>query len=790
MFRLYLNYLLRDVRKNKFFFFFNVLGLMAGIACFICVIVLVLYETSYDNYHVNGDRINRVTTTVTSGGNETKAALANGFLPELVRLEFPQVEATVRFKVIEEKLNIKPRAESEAIPLRQAYFTDPTVFSVFTYNVLEGDANQCLVNPNSVVLTRSVARKVFGDRSALDETINVNGRAYLVTAVMDDVPSNSDLSFDALFSINELEPEMVQWAYTFLLFSNEKEAREFQPKLDFLTETKIAPQVNKEGIAIKYNLELLRDVHFSSNQYDTNKGSRVYIRMFLTTGFLILVIAYLNHTHTGAIRSFAHTKEIGIQKIFGAQQSSFVRQFFFDGILLSSAALVLSFGIIWLILPSYASFINRPLSLSDLFSPQALAIVFSCVILLNGVASIYPAYFSKSIQPTEVSRSKTGRGAKIGIFSKAMLGIQFFIAVAMISSAMIIYRQVNYIKSKPLGFNYKDVLVVEIPTGGDAGMAARNMKNSLKMNPNVIMTSFCDANSLPGQFSSIEVVEFHQNSVLTRKSFNNISVDENYFELLEIPIAIGSSFSDARDSVQATGAIASASFVKQAGWEEPIGQKLRVAGSQMDNTVVGVIPDIHFNSLHNPIVPLLVFQSLDRPEYLLIRVRHEQGREAVESVKKLWSTVNPGFPLQYFFLEDRLLGQYEYENNLLITLLGFTLVILTICCFSLVAYGVYIIKHTSLETAIRRILGATFFDIFLRLATQFVFVLLVAFAVATPVTVFVMSKWLDAFIYHVDVSYIDFVVALVLAFGATVAILCYYSYKGILVNPVDTLRQS
>jgi len=785
----YLNLVKRGFLRNKLFFLLNLLSLSIGIAAFWIVLLFVQYETSFDSWNLNAHRISRITTSLVTGGNFTKTALSNGFLSEMLLMQFPHVEEAVRFKRYEEKLTPSVLGREEQIRINDAFYADQNIFNVFSFHVLEGDASACLAEPNSIVLSASTARKLFGSATGLGESLTINNELYVVTAIMEDVPSNSDLKFDALLSMTTLESETIDWVYTFILFRNTRAKQTFQPELDFFTQTKISPQLAKEGVSISYTLEPLEDVHFvDSNLYDTPKGSRAYVYMFFFTGLFILIMAYLNQVNTSVIRSFSMSKQIGIQKILGASNGSFVLQFFIDGVFFSLLALLLAFIIGWFVVPLFAGFTGRPIHHIGLLTGRTIFVIIGVIVLLNAFGCVYPAFFTRSINVRDVSNAKAGKNSGIGTFSKMMLGFQFFIVLSMITSAIIIYRQVQFVNNASLGFNYKNVLVLELPENEVGAASGRMLRNKLKGESYVKGTAFCSSNSLPGQFSSVEVFDFLQDGAKNRKSISNITVDNDYLTLLEIPVVKGSAGLTATDTMRAAGILVNESFIKNTEWKEPVGGMVAIANTADKFRISGAVADFHFNSLHNPIVPMIIFQSERQPSYLLIKIDNLNEKQSAEKLKVLWQGVSDS-PFEYFFLEQRLLEQYEYESSLLISLIVFTLIIFVICCFSLTSYGTYIVRQTMLDTAIRRILGASFGSIFTGLVKPFSIILASAFLIASPVTLFMMRHWLEIFVYHINPRAEDFIISLSISVTITVLILGYYSMKGINTNPIKVIRQ-
>ena len=779
----------RNFLKYKFHYLLNILGLTLGISCFVFTLLYVFYEHSFEGYHENKNRIARVVTEVKSGGDETKTALANGFLALVLPDEFPEIEAVVRFKHLEDKALIKTDDLVENIMVEDIYLGDPQVFRVFSYGFLEGNPATCLAEPNTIVITKTTAEKLFGSSSALNKFVVLNGRTLKVTGVLHDLPGNSDFKFQAL--ISSVGFGEIDWAYSYILFDNADSRSSFQSKLDVYTEKNISPVFKSQGVDISYTLEPLEKVHFSNNSlYDTEKGNKVYVYIFLTTGIFILLIACVNYISLTVVKSYVRISEVNIQKIFGASQARIILQFIVESFLLVFISTVISFFLVYAFLPGYANVLNRSITHSDLFDWRIALVIILVLVVLGVSGALYMAFSSRNLQLSGTLKSKSGsQGMRIKKVVKSMLGLQFFISFFMLIAGLLVYQQVNFLNDAPLGFNYENVLVVELPQEGQKTANAKQLKLLLDGQPQVKSTAFCGQNSLPGQFSSVEVFEYQNEGIQNRKTSNNILIDEHYFKLLEIPILKGNHFREKDNSGTVHSAIVSNMFVKNVGWENPIGQKLVIPG-QLELEVVGVIPDFHFSSLHNPIEPMIIIQEPGFPAYILVKTMGGNNELVVEGLKQSWSNAFPEYPLNFFFLEDFLSRQYLSEHNLVMLLLTLTGLIVLISCLGLIAYCSYIIKQDSLEIAVKRILGASFWNIYSKFIRQFLPLLVVTFILSSIVAWYLLNQWLDRFSYHIDMGYEHLFVALLGMILLMGSIMMFYTLRGVRINPVKLIREN
>ena len=561
----YANLVFRVFIKNKDHFLLNLLGLTLGITCFLFALLYVFYETSYDDYHINQDRIARIVTTTESGGNETHTALSNSFLAPMLPKSHPEIELIQRFKAFDGKAAIKINGKSDAIAFDNVYYSDADVFNMFSYTLLEGDRNSCLAAPNSVVLSKRMARNLFGDSPAINRSVQVNDKVLKVTGVIADMRGNSDLRFDGLISMKTLSaPDEIPWMYTYVLFRSAQTMSRFQPKLDQFTRRFINPQTFRQGITISYRLEPLKSIHFSTSYvYDTPKGNKVSVGIFLALGILIFVIACANSINILVVRTSSRSLLITVQRVFGAQKGELVLLQAIESMIPAIIATILSFFIVGISLSAFAGMVNRPIVLSDLLNWRILLTVAARLLVLCAGDAVYTRFYLQNIRMTDVLQSKNSRGFGMMVVPRIMLSSQFFISIGVTVAALLVLRQVNYLRDMPLGFNPRDVLVVELPIGQHMEARSKYLKAQLGSDANILKLSLCGGHSLPGEFTDIDVVEFRQQGVLVKRGIDNISVDANYFSLLQVPLVTGAGFAGEKNDSASKDAGDRHSFVCQ-----------------------------------------------------------------------------------------------------------------------------------------------------------------------------------------------------------------------------------
>jgi putative ABC transport system permease protein len=785
----YAKLLRRSFLKNKSHFLLNLAGLTLGISCFLFSLLYFTYETSYDHYHVNKDRIARIVTTVVSGGSVMRTALSNGFLaPNLPKL-YPRIETMVRFKPYPGSAAIRTADRSEAFTLDKTFYCDSDVFKVFSYTLKEGDRATCLKAPNTIVLSRQTAQKLFGQSAAMNALVRVNDKTLKVTGIMDDLPGNSDITFDGLISWNTLPPAGDDgFVYSYVLLKSPSAMGGLQTDLDSFTTKYLNPQLAKENTSFSYKPEPLASLHFNNSYaYDTPKGNKVSLDIFLTLGILILVIACTNSINMMVVRSFARSLEVTMQKIYGASRAALIFQQLLESLIVGLMAVGLSILLVWSLLPAFGAMVNRPLAAADLLNWKTGAALGTALIVMAGSGAVYSGLYLQHVNLADLLRSKNNKGQGIRIVPKMMLGFQFFISIGMIVAGLLVFRQVHYLQSIPLGFDPTDVLVAGLPQGVNAAKGDQYLKNELSADPGVLKLALCGEKALPGQFADFDVMTYRVNGVQVNKGVNDISVDENYLSLLGVSVIAGSGFQPVKDSSARHQVIVTELFARQAGWDHPIGQVIAEGDDKLQ--VVGVVNDFHFSSLHHAISPMVILQAPDEPAYLMVKVANHQTGAVVRQLQQAWGKVFPAFPFTYFSLDDHLLQQYKDEGNLLTLLVSLSVLVIAISCIGLIAYTSYIIRMAMTDITIRRIIGASFRDIFHLFNRQFLLLLVIGLAVAVPVSWYLLGRWLEQFAYHVEVRPVDYIIAAAAMATIVGAVVVRYIARCVRVSPATIIRE-
>lgn len=420
--------------------------------------------------------------------------------------------------------------------------------------------------------------------------------------------------------------------------------------------------------------------------------------------------------------------------------------------------------------------------------------IVGSLMLLGAGDAIYTAVYLNRVQLAHSLRSKNVRVRGLRIVPKFMLGFQSCISIGMLIAAISVYRQVDYFRNTPLGFNPTNVLIVDLPQdfhdSTDQSRQHENagyLRHALDSDPDVVATSLCSSESLPGGEGDLDIMEYRQGNRKIKSAVYHLDVDANYFKILQVPVIRGEGFQEHGDTSQTGNALATTSFVRKAGWQQPIGQKITLINHT--SKIIGIVPDFHFSSLHHASKPLVIFENAGAAGNLLVRVNTPKTSAILQRLQNTWNKVYPDYPLYYTFLDDHLLQQYHDEYNLLSLLLTLTLLMIAISCIGLIAYVSFLLRMARADIAIRRVIGATFADIYTLFARQFAGLLIIGFAVAAPVAWWLSNAWLKQFAYHIEPRLADPLIALTAMSAIIAAIVLRFSRQSMRANPARILRE-
>ncbi|MCO4291838.1 ABC transporter permease [Solitalea sp. MAHUQ-68] len=796
----------RNLIKNKTFSLINIIGLATGLACFILISLYVFDELSYDKYNVNADRIFRINSDLKLGSNEMKLAVTSDPMGETLKKDYPQVEEFVRIYNSNGAKLIKKG--NEFIEEQNVAHADSTLFDVFTLPVIEGNAKKALTEPNSVVITASTARKYFGTTAALGKVIEANKTPYKVTAVIKDIPHNSHFNFDFIFSMQNVDYNFGTFLshnfHTYLLLKKGTNYKAFEKNFAQVIQKYIFPQAKqfmqinsmddfyKAGNKLEYNLIPLTDIHLKSDRGVelAPNGSIQYVYIFSAVALFILLLACINFMNLSTARSSRRAKEVGIRKVLGTERRSLIGQFLTESTLTVIISTVIAVVMVWLVLPSFNELAAKSLSIKNLLGGKMLLFLIILPFVVGAISGSYPAFFLSKFQPIVVLKGKLSNGMKNSWLRGGLVVFQFVTSIVLIIGTIIVYRQLNYIQTKKLGFDKEQVLIID-----RAGALQKNVdafKNEVGNMPGVLSGTV--SGFLPVSSSWRNDNTFSKETVMNvQNSYSSQvwGVDYEYLKTLGMQLSAGRNFS--KDfGADSSAIIINESTAQILGYKDPIGQKVYTlqdtqTGVMIPYTIIGVVKNFHFESLRQNIGPLaLILSKTDG--YAAFKVKTKDMQALIQQVETKWKSLAPGMPFSYRFLDDSFDDMYRTEQRVGKIAIVFAMLAIVIACLGLFGLVAYSAEQRTKEIGIRKVLGASAANIITMLSKDFLKLVFVASLIAFPIAWYAMNKWLQDFVYRIEIGWWVFVLAGLTALVIALVTLSFQSVKAALANPVKSLR--
>ena len=823
MLKSYIKIALRNLQRNKLFSAINIFGLALGLATCLVILLFVQHELSYDRYNEKADQIVRVVIRGVMQGGELKEANVMPPVAQTLKKDFPEVLDATRLRNMGQ-----PRITYGDKTFREdaIAFVDSNFFQVFTLPLLKGNAKTALTQPNSVVITRAVAKKYFGETDPIGKVLEFkDAHATLtVTGMIDAVPETSHFHFGLFASLSILpESRSDSWTnsnyFTYLVLQKGYDYRKLEAKLPETMEKYASPQVQKEmgltlaqmrknGNYLGLFLQPLTDIHLHSDLTGDLEpaGDIRYVYIFSAVALFMLLIACINFMNLSTAGASRRSREVGIRKVLGSQRIELVRQFLAESLLLTIVAMVLALGIVWLALPFFNHLTKQQLSLDLTHNPWALPGLLLFGLLTGLFAGSYPAFFLSGFNPIAVLKNRNSGSRKSAGLRSGLVVFQFFISICLIVGTTVVYKQLSYIQHKKLGYDRDQVMVIQ-----ESYWLGKNVdvfRRQLRQDPRVASVSasgFLPAGSTNN--NNFFVYPDDQNEKLVKSI--RYDVDEYYLGTLGMELVKGRNFS-AAFGADSTGAILNETAVRAFGWDKESGgskagaiQGSATAGSMQGALgrtisrvdggvkqtwhVIGVIKDFHFRSLHERITPVVMVMGQDNGT-TIVKVKTADVAGVLESTKKLWTGLKAEASFSWSFLDDRFNDTYKAEQNVGLILTIFAGLTVFVACLGLFGLATFTAEQRTREIGIRKVLGADVLGIVRLLSTDFLKLVLLAFLLAAPVAWFAMNRWLEDFAYRISISWGVFLLAAFLALTITIITISFRAIRAATANPVKSLR--
>lgn len=786
----------RNLWKNKTTSAINIFGLTIGLTCCLLIALYIKQELSYDNFQTNGDRIARVImeysfdgSSSTQKGNYTSVRVASVF-----KTTFPEVESAVKMSQREKVVHYGDKLINE----NKFMYADPSFFSIFSFKLLQGNAQSVLSAPNDVVLTESTAKKYFGNENPIGKGLQIgeDSNLYRVTGIMQDCPSNSQIKCDFVASFSSLgispDAEDSYWDAnytTYLLVKNKDAINSLQAKLPAF----MKQEMKGQGATVNFHLEQFNTIHLYSD-YDAfvPNNNISYIYILVAVALLILVIACSTYINLSTARSLERAKEVGVRKVIGAERGQLFVQFIGESAITCISAVMISLIVAVLLLPFFNRLTNEQLHAEELFSLPFISFSLLVALVVSLLAGIYPALVLAGFQPIKVLKGSFKNTASGQTLRKSLIVFQFAISVFLIVSTIIVQQQLYYIQHAKLGYDRDHVLVLPLDDKMLNNLSL--IKQQFKENSEILSVSSCSSTPVEGGggFSMrSDVMPADQQMTVTADR-----VDEDFVNTLGLQIIAGRNFTsqdikDASNNEQEKNLyhfIINESAAKQLGWaaQQAIGKKMFL-GDQRPGIVSGVVKNFHFESMRSQIKPFVLFSENWKRE-LLVKVSGAHLPETISLLETKWKTLVPHRPFEFRFLDDDYNKLYSSEIRLGTNMNLFAGIAIALACLGLFGLSAYTSQQRFKEIGIRKVLGASVSKIVISLSKDFITLTMMAILIALPFAWWTTTKWLQDFSYRVSISWVVYAMAGLITMLLAIITVSFQAIKAAISNPVKSLR--
>ena len=818
MFSNYLKITLRTLMKNKVYSLINISGLAIGIAGALLILHYVTFETSFDSYQQDADRIYRVSLDIYQNGEQVFHSAENypAVGPDMLA-EFPEVAGWAHLYNMGSKNNVVITNEEEpGQPIqfkhRKFLYASPSFLSFFGVPMVSGNAATALEEPFTMVISESTAQKYFGNENPIGKRLRLKDDDYndencLVTGVFKDLAPNTHLKFDVLISTPTLYGRFdgavarykTGWIrkdfYTYVKLVEGADPAALQAKFPAFVD-KFKPELKDNGGRNDLHLQPLQDIHLTSQLSDEAElnGSAEPITFLTIIAIFIVVIAWVNYVNLATSRSLDRAKEVGIRKVLGSQRAQLIRQFMFESVAINLLSVLLAAVIIAVALPSFHAVSGIPREVSILNNSTVWMALVGIFLFGSFISGFYPALVLSSFKPVSTLKGKFRNSGTGVILRKVLVVFQFAASAALIIGTFTVYRQMQYIKSADLGFDPQQTIVVEraaIASPDRQGRSAQinSFRDELAKHPSII--SVAGTGMVPGKKIRFkgDVRGFTQPAGETYP-MNGVGGDHMLVETLGMELIAGKGY-EFGDPSNDTTVMVTENAVRLLGYESPediVNKPVVIENFGFTALVRGVVKDYNHESLRVKAIPSIFFYNPFGVEYYMIKVNRGNEQDAIRAVEDQWNAVFPGNPFEYFFLDEYFNQQYKSEEQFQSLFSVFAVLAIFIGCLGLFGLSAFTAMKRTKEIGIRKVLGATVPGLFYLLSREFVILILISNVIAWPLIYFAMEGWLQGFEYRTDINFLVFGLATVMVLTIALITVSFQTMKSARINPVDSLR--
>ncbi len=784
----YIKVAIRNLLRQKGFSFINILGLALGITCTALIGMWVNDELSYDRFHKDYDRMYRITATLPE--LKVHAAVSSAPLAIAIKNELPEVEEAVRISNFNRDLMQVGDVKFEE---KGIIYADSNFFKMFTFPFIKGDIERALQNPEGIVITEEMAMKYFGSTDVIEKTIRKNNKDdFTITGVIANIPDNSHLQFDFVQPMRYLArtnrdlKENIWDNFNFFTYIklNDKAQQSKAAIADLEKKMQAIYRKNEAVLKVGFVLQPLEKVHLYSNFLADlpGHGNAQNVYVFMVVAVFILVVACLNFMNLATARAARRAKEVGLRKVVGAIRRHLIGQFLAESLVVALLSLVLALLIIYLVLPYFNTLGGKNLTL-DFTNMKIIAGLLGITVITGLLAGSYPALYLSGFVPAKVLKGNFTGGGSGSLFRNTMVVIQFAVSISLIVGTTIVYQQLKYIQQLNLGYDKENLLYVQM--SGELWSKYDALRTSLGNNRLTSQYSFIS--DLPTTSSGATIsVEWTGKDPNTQPLFYNLAIDENFEEVFKATILEGHGYGE-NAQADSVNIIVNEEALKTMDMtlESAVGTKITVWGKE--RTIIGVVKNFNFKPVQETIGPMFLNRNT-WGGYAIVRTLPGETENTIAALEQICKTINPSYPFHYSFLDQDIANLYKAEQRLGSLFNVFAVLAIVISCLGLYGLSAYLAERRTRELGIRKVLGASGFQLVYLLSATFTRPILIATAIAVPLAWYGMGQWLNNFAYHVSIDWTIFLVAFLSALIIAWLTVSFESIKAATTNPVKSLR--
>lgn len=797
MFRNYLKIAVRSLLRNKILSIINMAGLAIGISACLLITMYVLDELSYDRFHEKSDRIYRL-TTITHLPNEDRAqAMSAPSMGQWLKENFPEVESTVRLGTSRRPLSF----EKVQVPNTEIWYADSTLFDIFSFTLIKGNPKKALVEPYSIVLTESAAKRYFGTNDPFGKSMMFSDTIPLkVTGIIKDIPANSHIHMDVIVSRSSV-PAMTgdltydkEWflsvIYTYVLLNETNNPKTLEAKIKPVIAKHNADEQRTRKVNITHDIQLqpITDIHLKSHLHGEIgvNGHSTYVYLFLVVAILVLLIACANYVNLSTARSLRRAKEIGMRKVIGAKRQQLVTQLLGESLLITLASFILAVMIISFSIHSFNTFSGKSLTFDLISDTRLLWITMSTFLVVSLLAGCYPAFFLSSFSPIKVLRNKLASSGQNAFIRQSLVVFQFTISIVLIISTLVISRQMNFIQNRNLGLNKDQIieLKLRLPVLHQRDIIKNEI---LKISGVTAATANNFSYSKRLTNSPVRPEGAEKDDYSTE---NIICADHDFLKTFGIMLESGRDFSKNFYTDEIEAVIINESAVKHFNWgspEQAIDKSIFLPMYGRTSKVIGVVKDFNCSSLHENIKPIIIQISPDY-QFLAVKISAKTIPVAIDQMKKVWNSLPLNSPFEYSFMDEDFAHLYHAEQQTQSIIAILSGLAIFIACLGLFGLASFMTEQRMKEISIRKILGADVLGITSLLTKDFIRLVLVSIVLSAPIAWFALTGWLESFAYKTNVPIWIFLAAGCCSVLIAIFTVSFQSIKAAIANPIDSLR--